>query len=200
MTATDAKAWWVLSTGGNSGAVIFGLPEGSPQEYRFFSGQRMRDHFPQDGSVRFSKKFRSQKKLFDSVTSLSSIPIVSGRIKRILESFSPNDCEFLPVTILDHKGGLASKDHFVLNLLRSEDIIDMERSNYKRDGYNPDQIDRLRKLYLQPHAVPADARVFRARTMMDCYFLHQSVVDAFTQEGITGLRLFPADGWDGNDM
>lgn len=200
MTKAEPRAFWVFGLGFNSGAVINRLPEGSPDEDEFFEGRPLAGRFPAGGAMRFSGGFRKFIKVLDSVANTTASPIVSGKIRGILEKVAKKDCEFLPVTLIDHKGKVASKEHFVLNVLRIEDAVDMKRSKYKRSPFDPEQIDDLTRLHLQPDAIAPDAHIFRARTKRDRVFVDQTLVDAFEKAKVTGLRLFPAEGWDGDDM
>lgn len=200
MKPAPSRSFWAFGTGFNEGAVIYHPPDGSPPAYEFFKGKRLARKFPAKATVRFADSFPKFIKVFDVVTSVFGVPIVSGKVRAILEELAEKDHEFLPMTLLDHKGKVASKEHFLLNPLRIEDVVDMQRSKYDRDRFEPDQIRRLMELHMKPAAVPDDVHLFRAKTKLDQIFIDDAVNDAFEKAKVTGLRLFPAEGWDGNDM
>jgi len=200
MKAASPRSFWAFGTGYNTGAVISTPPAGSPPLHVFFEGKRLAKKFPAKASVRFADSFPKLIKVLDVVTSEFRVPIVSAKVRALLEELSGKDLEFLPVTLLDHKGKVASRDHFFLNPLRIEDVIDMQRSKFERDRFEPDQISELAELHLKPAAVPADAHLFRAKTKLNQIFIDDAADDAFEKAKVTGLRLFPAEGWDGDDM
>jgi hypothetical protein len=201
-TAADpaTRKFWALGTGYNGGAVIQKLPDGSPPQFAFFEAQPLAPVFPNPASMRFSKGFPKELKVLDSVASDLSVPIVSARLKAVLDQVAPGECEFLPVVLLDHKGKVASPDHAILNPLRTADLIDMKLSKYRTTSFEPDQIATVYELHVLPAQVDPAVHIFRAATMQEQIFIDEVVHDAFERAQLTGLRLFPAEGWDGNTM
>jgi len=198
--ARAPRKFWALGTGYNGGAVIQKLPDGSPPQFAFFEAQPLAPLFPNPATVRFSKGFPKEMKVFDSVASDLSVPIVSARLKAVLDGVAPGECEFLPVALVDHKGKVASPDHAILNPLRTADLIDMKSSKYRTSSFEPNQIATLYELHVLPAQVDPAVHVFRATTMQEQIFIDEAVHDAFQRAQLTGLRLFPAEGWDGNAM
>lgn len=197
MTRARHRKFWVFASSGNGGAVILKMPQDGPKEWEYFQARRLAETLPAGAALKFSKRFPSQKKVFDSVCNLNRVPIVSVRIRQIIDVMAPGDCEFLPITLLDHKGKVASREHFLLNILRVEDVIDMEQSQFDRHPFKEDQIYSIELLRLKADVVPPDAHIFHPRTMMDLHLIDEEIHDAFMREGITGAQLFPAEGWDG---
>ena len=108
--------------------------------------------------------------------------------------------EFLPVVVQDHHGRVATTGHAILNPLHTADLIDMKRSRYRPNSFDPTEIASLAELHVLADRVDPAVHIFRAETMPDQIFIDGAVHDAFEQAGLTGLRLFPAEGWDGNTM
>ncbi|WNG33930.1 hypothetical protein F0U60_10030 [Archangium minus] len=192
--------WVLLPAGGDEGAVLDALPQGSPDSWHFFDGVPLASKFPQGGTMEFSPNFLEQRTVFDFVPHILGMLVVSIKVRQILESLGAEDCEFLPVTILDHKNKVASREHFILNLLNSQDVIDMEKSKYKINRLAKTQIARIQHLVLKQDGIDAKAVIFRARTKMNQYFINQAAHDAFAKEGVTGYMAVPAPGWDGFDV
>ena len=187
----------VLINGFNGGAVLDALPSSSPADWRFGLGVSLASEFPSGGVMRFSPNFPDQIRILDFVSNTLGLLVVSVKVRRILEKLGADNCEFLPVQLHDHKGRVASQEHAVLNLLGSQDVIDMERSRYDLNPLDPGQIMSIEHLVLKPNGIDPKALLFRAKTMMMQYFLHPSVEEAFTREGVTGFMDRPANGWDG---
>jgi hypothetical protein len=200
MTTPTTRRFWALGTGYNGGAVIQKLPDGSPPLFEFFEARALGSAFPSPAPMRFSDRFRPQTRVLDSVASDLSIPIVSGRLRAVLDRVAPGQCEFLPVVLLDHEGEVASPDHAIVNPLRTAELIDMAMSSYRTDSFDPGQIVTLTDLHILPDRVDPRLHIFRADTMLEQIFIDDAVHDAIERAGLTGLRLCPDDGWDGNTM
>ncbi|HYO54399.1 imm11 family protein [Archangium sp.] len=191
--------YWVLKTNYTS-AVIENLPEGAPEEHLLDEGMRLADQFPPGASVRFSDRFATRRTVCDFMSNTFGSLIVSAKVKRILEEQGAQNCEFIPLTILDHKGKVASREHFLLNVLGHEEAVDMERSVLDMDSILKDRIAYFNKLVLRREGIPPNAPIFRLRRKRNEFLISQAVYDAFNKEGVTGFKGFLAEGWDGQDF
>jgi hypothetical protein len=85
-------------------------------------------------------------------------------------------------------------------VLDVQDIIDMERSEYELSPFDESQVSRIKRLAVQKDGVAPGALLFRARTSMRELFMHASLHEALVQAGVSGLKAFPAEGWNGFDI
>ncbi|SEK53776.1 hypothetical protein SAMN05444354_101820 [Stigmatella aurantiaca] len=191
--------YWVLKTDYTS-AVIKELPPGGPEAFILDRGERVAQLFPPDATVRFSEDYPTRRKVCDFMSTIFGAHIVSAKVKRILEEQGANNCEFIPLTILDHKSKLASKEHFLLNVLGHVEAVDMERSQVVMNSILKDRIGNFEHMVLDRAAIPPNAVIFRLSRKRDEFLVNQATYDALTKEGITGLKCFQADGWDGMDI
>jgi len=190
--------YWVLTpTSLNEGAIIEQLPKGSPSKSDFYEAIPLSDSFPHGGTMSFSPDYPDHIRVFDFVTTTLSLPIVSGKVREVFGSLGVKRCEFLPVTLQDHKGRVASKEHCIVNVLDVQDIIDMERSDYQLSPFDESQIFRIKQLTVKTEGVDPRALLFRARTRMRELFIHPTLHEALVQAGVTGLKSVPAEGWNG---
>jgi hypothetical protein len=193
-------SYWIVSEKPNGGAVLSMLPDGSPEEYLFGMGGSLTGEFPHGGAMSFSTLFPQFIKVYDFVTTALPVLVVSSRVKRVMEALEVGNCEFMPIVLLDHKDRVASKEHFVLHGLGGQDAIDMERSVYRMSALDEDQIKSVDKLVLTPQNIDPKALLFRPSRMMNRFMMHQRLLDALKAEGVTGLHVYPAEGWDGMDL
>lgn len=192
--------WVLLPAGGNEGAVLDAVPTEGPEPWRFHEGVSLAAEFPTGGIMGFSPNFPKQRKVFDFMPHILGLLVVSQKVRKILDSLGAKKCEYLPVTIHDHKKKAASREHFVLNLMSIQDAIDMEKSKFKINRLAKTQIASIQQLVLKPDGIDPQAVIFRARTKMNQYFINEAAYDAFSRERVTGYMAFPADGWDGFDV
>jgi hypothetical protein len=193
-------SYWVVSEKPNGGAVLDMLPDGSPEEFLFGMGGSLAAEFPKGGVMKFSSLFPQFIKVFDFVTAALPVLVVSSRVKRVMDALEVGNCEFLPVVLKDHKGNVASTEHFVLHGLGGQDAIDMDRSEYRMGSLDEEQIKRVKKLVLSPQNIDPKALLFRPSRLMYRFMMHQRLLDALKAEGVTGLHVYTAEGWDGSDL
>jgi hypothetical protein len=192
--------YFVLKTASQDGAVIDAYPRGSPADWKFDEGISLAREFPERAEVVFSKSFPDFRKLYDFQPNILSAFIVSGKARQLIESLRVPNAEFLSVALKDHHGQVVAEDYAILNLLGGEDAIDMERSDYKMNHINKEQIGRIKKLALKPDAISPDAKMFRCNRMRRLILLREDVLAAFSEAGLTGLRTYPAEGWKGLEL
>jgi hypothetical protein len=195
-----SRRFWAFGSGYNGGAVIQKFPDGSPPQFAYFEARPLAPTFPDPAVMRFSEDFPKETNVLDSVASDLSVPIVSEKVRVVLDRVAPGECEFLPIVLVNHDGEVATKGHAILNPLRTADLIDMKCSTYRPNAFDPTQIASLTELRVLPDRVDAAVHIFRATTMQEQIFIDEAVHDAFVRAGVTGLRLFPAEGWDGTTM
>ncbi|MFP2907955.1 imm11 family protein [Pyxidicoccus sp. 3LFB2] len=196
MADTD---YWVLKTDYTS-AVIEHLPPDGPEADVLDEGEPVAALFPPEPTVRFSETFPKQRKVCDFMANIFGSNIVSAKVKRILEAQGAKNCEFIPLVILDHKGKVASKEHFLLQVLGHVEAVDMERSNVVMNSILKDRIGNFKHMVLDRKAIPPDAVIFRLSRKRDEFLVNQATYEALTKEGVTGLKCFKADDWNGLDI
>ncbi|HYO52412.1 imm11 family protein [Archangium sp.] len=195
--STDNRMFWILDTISNSGAVIETLPTGTPSKWRFFKGQSLASEFPMGGTVKFSRDFPNQRKLFDFMANPLGVLIASKKVRDILDAVGVDGCEYMPIAVHDHKNKLVGPEYFIIHPVAGEDGIDLEKSVYDKDPFDEQLIQRVRKLVLKKDIAPK-TRLFRFKQLMRHYLVDQTLADALKKGRVTGFRLLPAEGWDGS--
>jgi hypothetical protein len=191
--------YWILSEGKSEGGVIDCYPAGSPDDYLFDEAQPLAEQFPTEASVKFSRNFPQFRKLEDFQPNTMGALIVSPRVRRSLDGLGVENAEYLPVAVKDHKGEIVAPDYAILNLIGSEPAIDMEASVVDMDDLDEDQIHTVKTLVLDHAAISPDVKIFRCTTRRLLYMIRDDVKTAFEKAGLTGYRLFAAEGWNGKD-
>jgi hypothetical protein len=191
--------YWVLKVK-NAGAVIATFPRSKIKAWRYGEGERLAKEFPKNATVKFFDQAKDRRELLDFVNNMESALFASSKVRGILEKLDTPDLEFLPVSILDHKGAVAASDYFILNPIGTQDIIDMKKSKVVMSSLSDDQIGSIDELVLQPKGVAKGAHLFRATNMRSLILIDDTLRAAFKKEGVTGYQLFKAEGWDGLDI
>jgi hypothetical protein len=192
--------YFVLSTYAPDGGLIEMDPPKSPTEWRFQEGESLLNEFPKGAAVQFSDNFPDARKLYDFQTNSLSSFIVSDRTRKLLESLEISQAEYLPVDIKDHKGQIVGKDYAILNLLGGEDAIDLEKGVYKMNSLDKDQIGRIKKLAIHEKGIREGAKMFRCTKQRRLVLIREDVHEAFKKAGLTGFKVYKAEGWSGIEL
>ncbi len=187
--------YWVLRAGSTDGAIIDALPEGSPSNWKMHEGEPLARQFPVGGKVGFSDHFPDRRKLYDFMGNILGVLVVSPRVRQVVEELKLDNVEFLPITMCDHEWNPVAEGYCILNVLGSQDAIDMEKSQYQLSALSK-EIAHIENLVLKKDKIDPQAGLFRARNMMELFLLSDRVRDAFTKEGLTGFVAHPAEGFD----
>jgi hypothetical protein len=187
--------YWVLKAESADGGIIDALPKDSPTNWKFAEGTPLARQFPAGGKVSFSDHFPDRRKVYDFVRNTVGVLLVSSRVKQVLEEVHVDNVEFLPVTLCDHQWNPVAEGYGILNVLGSQDAIDMQKSEYETSVISGD-ISHVSNLVLAKDKIDPKADLFRARNMMELILISDRVREAFNKAGLTGFKAHPAEGFD----
>ncbi|PTL83425.1 imm11 family protein [Vitiosangium sp. GDMCC 1.1324] len=129
----------------------------------------------------------TELRLLDNVHNTDGILVVSERLHAFLDARGLTHVEYLPMTILDHEGRVASKDYWVVHPIEPVDAIDMEASGCKMSRIKKTRIQSMERLVLRPEAIPAGRELFRLQGLWGVTLVSQPLADAITAAGFTGV-------------
>ena len=153
--------------------------------------------FPTDVSYRMSDRFPDDLLLSDNFRIAGQV-LVSTPLRAHLEASLPDHrLEFLPVTIINHKGRVASDSYFILHPLDLVDCIDVKKSKVAWNPLNKAEVMSAKGLVINEAAVPASLQMFRPKHWGAYIMVRPSFADAVGGAGFSGLRFIPADGFTG---
>lgn len=172
-------------------------PPDVPHTRELNAGVSVATKFPTDVSYRMSDRFPDDVLLSDNFNVAGQI-LVSAKLRSHLEAaLRGHHVEYLPVTVVDHAGGVASRDYSILHSLDVVNCIDIERSKVKWNPLNKKVITSCKALVVEEGVIPANVRLFRPlhwgmRTMATA-----ALVADLEAAGFSGLRFVPAAGFTG---
>jgi len=118
---------------------------------------------------------------------------MSGQMKRIVETFSPEACEFLPIVLVDETAENRIVDYFIVNFLNYVHAIDKKRSTlmegetrFVLHGGDAYYLDRI--VLQQSKLVGAIGRVVGC---WDIIYCRDDLRDALMKAGITSIQFKP---------
>jgi hypothetical protein len=124
--------------------------------------------------------------------------LVSGKLKaHLLAALPDHPLEFLPVSILNHKGRVVSADYFILHPLGVHDCIDLQRSKVKWNPLKKKVITSCKGLVFKPDSLPPGLKLFRPEYWGFNIMATRAFGDELIAAGFSGLRFIDAAGFDG---
>ncbi len=189
MTQPANPLVWETSSRGGFATML--AVENVRDDFRLKRAIALAEDWPSDAAFRMDPSHPRDVKLADAIHSRggSGVPLVSPRLREAILALQPPDVELLPVTIYDHKGGVASKDYAIVNPTRLVDCIDQGASHIVWNPIDPTLIADVVGLVLDPARIDADAVLFRPTHLPTRVLLRGDLADALKAGGFTGLRL-----------
>lgn len=190
MKAEDIVIW---ESNAEGKYCVLGVLQDVDKVYEIKRGVPRADGFPASAHFEMDKRYPRQVKLADSISNLEGMPVVSSRLKALLESRKPPAVELLRVSIINHKGRDAGAEYFIVNPLCVIDCIDKEKSEIKWNAIKPDKISGCLKLVLDLGAAGDDVLLFRPKHLEKIVAVRRDLADAITDGGFTGVNFTEVD-------
>jgi hypothetical protein len=163
--------------------------------YELSEGISRADGFPPDAAYRMNPSFPRDVVVPDAVQSRGGggIPIVSPRLRELIESFYPPDIEYLSITIYDHKGRVASDEHAIANSYHVVDCLDHDAMGIVWNPLDPMAIMTCERVALDPDALDGTPALFRAKNLEKRVLVRRDLADAIGEAGMSGVYFYELD-------
>jgi hypothetical protein len=150
--------------------------------------------FPKNVVFEMDQRRPTNVRLIDFHVDGKSPVIVSKRLRELIEQHSkPQYIEFLPITIKNHKGRIASKDYFIVHGSKVIDCLDLKASEAEYDLLETDRISEIKRLALDPKKIPPDVHLFRVKEFITPLLVMDGVLRrAMLDAKLEGVIFIPA--------
>ncbi len=156
----------------------FELKEGIPRAY----------NFPDNAVYYMDPEYPKNIALADNLFNINRLIVASKNLKDFIEKTNPRNVEYLPVTILNHKHRVASKDYFLIHPIRPQDCLDIDKSGCTWSEIIDDEIDEVERLVIDESRLKPDITLFRLKYFYDPVLIRRDLAEAISAEGFTGIR------------
>jgi hypothetical protein len=158
-----------------------------------YTGGCFEGRLPANAQFRMSKDFKKDTGLIDDVKAGGNVKVCSARLVDFLRKQKLKNVEFLPVTILDHKGKVASKEYSVVNPFGLQDALDLEESEPDYNAIRPTDIDEVEQIVLDTSRIERGVKLFRLKGLTTPVLMEKGLADAITEEGFVGPLFLPPE-------
>jgi hypothetical protein len=182
---------WESKNEGNSCMLV--PPEGIDRDWELLKGVPRAAGFPPDAIFRMSANHPRNLGLPDSLMNLASLTVVHRRLQHFLEAKALKNVEYLPVTIINHKRRIASRDYFIVHAVTQQDCLDRSQSGIKYNAIIPTDISSVRALVLDSQRIDLDVRLFRIKSFGYPLIIDRALSQEILQTGFTGTAFLELD-------
>ena len=170
-------------------AVVLQEFSGVAAKYPIHDGERLAAAFPADAAFHMHPDYPNSLLLQDCLFNTDMCVVVSARLRDAVLAMAPPEVEFLPVSIIDHKRRKLASPYFILHPTDPVDCIDRDASGAEMDEIlDPDAIESVEQLMLDPTRIPAERTIFRLKHYWGLVVVHRDIAQALDRGGFSGLR------------
>lgn len=155
-------------------------------------GETVAAQYPGNPTWQMSEDYPNRPKVLDIIDNTTSMLIVRRRVKDVLEQTGvPMEC--LPFTLLDHKGRVASTEHFIVNPLGSIDCLNVKESRIEYSDEYPDEVIGVDRFVLDARKLETAPDLFRIKEAPEHYVVSHRLVEKLRPLNPTNLFLIPIE-------
>ena len=120
--------------------------------------------------------------------------LISSKIFIILKQSGEDNIDYYESCIIQPEGNRIDR-YFTANILNVVDCIDNNESNYRVIKYGPVEVCYYSKLVLNYEKIDSKIKLFRLSGREGLVVAHESIVEAFKEEGVTGIKFVPVEDY-----
>lgn len=133
------------------------------------------------------------RKLEDQLGNLDGMVVVSSRFHEFLKAKDLGSVEYLPVSIINHKGRAVARDYVIVHPYRVVDCIDTGSSELSWHPIAKDRISGCDELVLHDDVLSSDDIVVRPRHLELRVLVREDLAGEIEDAGFTGVDLTAID-------
>jgi hypothetical protein len=179
---------WLGKNEANS--CVLGSPKGIEKSYELNKGIPRAHNFPPDVSFGFDPDHPKNIALTDNLMNTDGLVVVSKNLKEFLGSKNLVNVEYLPVTILNHKNKVASRDYFIVHPIFPQDCLDAAKSGCAYSDVAPDEIMFLEMLAIDESRIDPKVQLFRVKNYYRPILIKDDLANEIAKKGFKGVQ-FP---------
>lgn len=165
-------------------------------ERKLLRGISYDGRFPSEARFEMSKRHKKETALLDDVMNMDSVKVCSRRLVEFLKTRELRGVEYLPVTIFDHKGKVASSEYAIVHPVGPQPALDVEGCQPTYSNMIEGQIVRVQQLVIEPERVEAGLRLFRLDGFFYPVLVDRDLAMEIESAGFRGPAFTPLDQYE----
>jgi hypothetical protein len=160
--------------------------QGYERSFELAYGISLAAVFPKDARAPMDSDFKKATALTDDLSNMDSAKVCSKRLVEFLKARDLRHVEYLPLTIVNHKGKVASTDYFIVNPVGLVDALDLAASKPVYNSIKKSMINRVARVVLDPRRLDPERKVFRLTGLFHPVLIEKGLADAMAAAGLVG--------------
>ncbi len=177
----------VFSTDCNDFCSIYNCPDDFPYRGRPARGIKLGDKYTVKQTFQMAFEVGGIQ-VADVIHNAMGYLMVSGRLKKLLKMHCNAEIEFLPFTLLNHKGRIAREDLVMANIVGTVDCVDLENTIGDPEEFYEKTFCEINKLELDLSKIKENLNLFRIASQPCTIIIREDLRGIFESEGITGIE------------
>lgn len=153
--------------------------------WRIPKGRRMDHRYPENVSFRMGDH-HSGRIVPDIIFNLCRYWMISEKVKGILEESVDTPIEYLPFSLVNHKGRIEEGTFYISNVLEVKDCVDLQQSDFTESKLEPGTFMWLRSLVLDESKLSDDDHLFRVVNIPNIMIVSSHLRTLFDEREVTG--------------
>jgi hypothetical protein len=158
------------------------------RDYYLNEGVRLDAHYPSDAQLHMDPRSPGMK-LSSLLGNIKSFLIVHTDMKNVIEQTCSNEIEYLPVSIVNHKKRVQSKDYWFVNPIGVVDCVDRAASDIDYRSDDPQQVVGVTKLAFSSAKLVGAPHLFRVPEQPEEFFISATLGKAFLSHEFSNVLL-----------
>jgi hypothetical protein len=144
--------------------------------------------FPTDSYFEMNLDYPFNLLLTDTLYNLHDLIIVSNKEKAFLETYELANIEYLPVTILNHKGKPVETNYFIIHPIYPIDCLDRAACDVIWSEIDSNVIETVTKLAIDENKIDGTLDLVRFKHLGRVIAIRRTLAEALDSEGFTGNK------------
>ncbi len=154
--------------------------------------------FPRDAEVHMHPRSPKSVGLTDNLRNGARLVIASAGLTSFLQEQRLKAVEYLPVTVVNHKGRAVKAPYFIVHPVAPIDCLDVASSNPTMNEIIPTDIDWVEQIALDHARIDPERRLFRVAHFSNIVFVRDDLATAISAAGFTGVAFEDLDEYEGS--
>lgn len=154
----------------------------------FEEGISLSNIFPLDSYFEMNDDFPFNLLLTDTLYNLHDLIIASSKEKAFLETKNIANIEYLPVTIMNHKGKPVDTTYFIIHPIHPIDCLDLAACDVVWSEIDSNVIENVTQLAIDENKINSTLNVVRIKHLGRVIAIRRTLAQALDSEGFTGNK------------
>lgn len=161
---------------------------GLDKTYRLVDGVPMQSEFPDGVHFQMDPDNPTDTLLADNLINPYSVIVASDALATFIRDGHGKKLEFLPVSIVDHRGKTVPESYFIIHPVDHVDCLDVDASGGQWDLIDSEVLDSVERIVLDQEKLDPGRSIFRPCPLVDVVVIRRALAEELQQSGFSGLE------------